>query len=384
VKVTRTLALSVQSTLQILTTSLPIGQIGSITQTPLMATGGIPPYIWRANSPGFDPNVIGIFLEDGNVIVEDPTQPVNGTAVIHLTDSERLPDFKDLTTPLIFLPAAFPTTTTLSSSNTAAGTSDSVTFTAKVVQTSGVPAGTVVFFSGGNTMIGNAVLDPNGSASIQTSFATPGVYSITAVFGGSTSSGGSTSTPLSEAVVTPSITTSVNPGTLTIKSGSSGKLTLTLTPAGDFTGTVTFSCGTLPAHVSCSFAPASIPIAAGSGPVTDTLTVHTDAPQTAMLLKPHNSGVPNNTSAAAILWLPGSLLGMLVLIPRRRTWARAGKSQVVLVLCLFCVAALVSCGGGPSNPPSTNDASHGTYIIPITLSIGGGGTQNVNATVVID
>ena len=172
-------------------------------------------------------------------------------------------------------------------------------------------------------MIGNAVLDANGSASIQTSFATAGVYSITAVFGGSTSSAGSTSSPLSETVVTPSITTSVSPGTLTIKSGSSGKLTLTLTPAGDYTGTVTFSCGTLPAHVSCSFAPPSITIAAGSGPVTDTLTVSTGTTQSAALLDQPGTPSHHDISYAAF-WLPGSLLGMFAFRRRRKTIS-AGK-----------------------------------------------------------
>ena len=87
VKVTRTLAVSVQSTLQMLTTSLPIGQVGTSIQIPLMATGGIPPYIWHAQA-GVDPNIIGLYLNDGNVIVEDPLQPVNTTATIYLADSE--------------------------------------------------------------------------------------------------------------------------------------------------------------------------------------------------------------------------------------------------------------------------------------------------------
>ncbi len=186
-----------------------------------------------------------------------------------------------------------------------------MTFTATVAQTSGVPAGTVVFYRGGATMIGTAVLDANGKASIQASFATAGVYSITAVYGGSNSSAISMSAALTETVVTPSVSASVNPGTLTIKSGSSGTLTITLTPAGDYTGTVTFSCGTLPAHVSGSFAPPSIVIAAGSGPVTDTLTVHTDAPQTAMLLRQPADSSRNNTSYAATFWLSARFWGCL-------------------------------------------------------------------------
>ncbi len=120
VKVTRTLALSVQSTLQILTISLPIGQVGTTIQTALTATGGIPPYTWRVQSVGVDPNIIGLYLNDGNVVVEDPLQPANTSVVIYLHDSEKQPDFKQITVPLVFLPAALPTTTTLTSSNTTA------------------------------------------------------------------------------------------------------------------------------------------------------------------------------------------------------------------------------------------------------------------------
>src|SRR5204863_462964 len=121
VKVTRTLALSVQSTLQLLTTSLPIGQVGTSIQTPLMATGGIPPYKWEVLPIGVEGDIIGLYLNDGTVVVENPLQPANTTVTIFLRDSEKQSDNKQITVPLIFLPAAFPTTTTLSSSNTAAG-----------------------------------------------------------------------------------------------------------------------------------------------------------------------------------------------------------------------------------------------------------------------
>ena len=74
--------------------------------------------------------------------------------------------------------------------------------------------------------------------------------------------------------------------------------------------------------MSCSFVPPSIAIAADSGPVTDTLTVHTDAPQMAIMLKLPGSGAHSNTSTAAILWLPGSLL-----VLRRRTGQLRRRSK---------------------------------------------------------
>jgi uncharacterized repeat protein (TIGR03803 family) len=380
VKVTRTLSLSVQSTLQMLTTSLPIGQVGTHNETPLMATGGIPPYVWTVRTNGPDPNTIGLFLNDGNIVVEDPLQPVNTTVTISLTDSEKQPAFTNLTVPLTFLPAAFPTTTTLTSSTNTAGTGESVTFTATVVETSGVPAGTVVFYSGGTTVIGTAILDANGKATIQASFSIANVYSITAVYGGSNSSAGSVSAPLTETVVTPTISASISPGSLTIQSGKSGQLVITITPNDGYTGTINFSCGTLPAHVSCTFAPPSLTIAAGSGPVTDTLTVNTNAPTVAKLEKPLNRGTSGGLLAAVALWFPGSLAVVLLGVRRQRKPAtrRIGNLLMVALLCFAATGLFTSCGGSMNN-----SAQPGTYSVPITLTLNGGSTQSVDATVIV-
>ena len=124
------------------------------------------------------------------------------------------------------------------------------------------------------------------TAALQTSFAATGVFGITATYSGNGVDGPSTSTPLMETVITPTVSASIAPSSLTIQSGKSGQLVITLTPDGGYTGTVNFSCGTLPPHVSCAFAPPSLTIAAGSGPVMDTLTVSTGAPLMARLRKP--------------------------------------------------------------------------------------------------
>ena len=335
------------------------------------------PYKWQVVVAGADPNAIGVYLNGGYVVVESPLQPINTTATIYLSDSETQPAFSNLTVPLIFLPAAFPTTTTLSSSNTAAGTGENVTFTAKVVQTSGVPAGLVNFYNSA-TMIGTATLDANGNGAIQTSFSTAGVYSITAVYGGDTTSAASMSAAVTETVVTPSVSASANPATLTIKSGSSGQLIITLAPAGDYSGTVNFSCGTLPPHVSCSFAPPTLTIAAGSGPVTDVLTVNTNAPQAAALLEQRGEGTGNSIFATLTLSLPGPLAGMILLVRRKRLRAASRNFWMAAMLLLFCVAALTSCAA------STNKAAAGTYNIPIGLTLSGGVTQNISVTVIVE
>ena len=294
--------LAVESTLQITTTSLPTGTVGTTTTAPLTATGGIPPYIWDAFSTPH-PNDIGIYLPDppGDALVYIPLIATNATVTLVVKDSEANPARTTIVLPLTFLPLPLVTTTTLTSSNSNAGTGENITLSATVAVAGGAtPVGQVIFYNG-TASIGTATLGANGIATLQTSFNANGVYSITAAYGGNVSYAASTSAPLTETVVTPTISTSISPGSLTIQSGKSGQLVITITPNDGYTGTINFSCGTLPAHVSCTFAPTSLTITAGSGPVTDTLTVNTSAPTVAKLERPLN-GIPSGGLMATAFW----------------------------------------------------------------------------------
>ncbi len=374
--------LSVQATLKATNNFLPDGTVGIPMTVPLTATGGIPPYVWHPQIALNDTD-IGVLFDGTSNLLYNPQRAGSTSMRLIVQDSEANPDQDSIDLPLTILPTPLATTTTLTSSNSTAGTGENITLTATVAVAGGAtPIGQVIFYNG-TVSIGTATLDANGFAILQTSFSANGVYPITAAYGGNPSYAASTSAPLTETIVTPTISASISPGSLTIQAGKSGQLVITLTPNNGYSGAINFSCGTVPAHVSCTFVPPSITIAAGSGPVTDTLTVQTDARQPAAMLMP-GSGPHGNTSSAAAFWLPVSLLGMLVLIPRRRRPARPGTSQIILGVCLFCVAAMVSCGGGPMQSPPANAAAPGTYVVPITLSIGGGGTQSVNATITVD
>jgi hypothetical protein len=77
--------------------------------------------------------------------------------------------------------------------------------------------------------------------------------------------------------VTPSFVIAASPlSPATVKPGSSTSTTVTLTPAGGFSGSVALSCAGLPSGANCSFSPASLPN--GSGASTLTIGTTTSTP----------------------------------------------------------------------------------------------------------
>jgi hypothetical protein len=268
--------------------------------------------------------------------------------------------------------------TALTSSAASVPVGTNVTFTATVTGSGGTPTGTVTFLNG-TASLGTGTLNAAGVATLTTSFSTAGTDSITAQYSGDATFKSSTSAPLSETIVPVGISATVSPNPLTIKSGSSGTLTITLTPTGGYTGTVSFSCGTLPTDASCTFAPTSVAITASTITATDTLTVNTTkAPASAMLSAPHPSGGGSGVYSAVAFGLPGSLIALFGLKRRKQSPAL----RRLLIVTLFCVAtlwvgALSGCGG------SSTKTAPGSYTVPVTLSLSGGASQTVNATIII-
>jgi uncharacterized repeat protein (TIGR03803 family) len=376
-----TLSILVNSTLKIENTALPTATVGVTTDVPLTASGGVPPYTWTATVLP-NPN-IGVQIVNGNTLEINPIAATNSYITLTVTDSENIPDTKQLPLPLTIMPLQLPTSTALTSSNSTAGTGQSIVLTATVTQPQGgvAPTGLVTFFNG-TAILGTAMLGANATATFQTSFTNTGVYSITASYGGNAIYALSASAPLTETVVTPTVTGSINPSSVTIQSGKTGQLVITITPVGDYTGTISFSCGTLPPHVSCTFNPASLTIPTNSGPLTDTLTVSTGPTQVASATEPHSGRGPTHAGifSAVTFWLPGSLGLLLTITGRKRRLAnpRHHSYWLAATLWMLCAMGLASCIGTTANkvPP-------GTYKIPVTLSVQGQAVQSINATIIV-
>ena len=89
-----------------------------------------------------------------------------------------------------------PSTNTLTSSQNPSLAGGGVTFTATVTGSGGTPTGTVVFMDGTNTL-GNGTLNASGLANFSTAALSLGAHSITALYGGDSTFGGSASSTLS-------------------------------------------------------------------------------------------------------------------------------------------------------------------------------------------
>ncbi len=277
------------------------------------------------------------------------------------------------TVPL--LSAAVVTTTTLASSATTANLGASVTFTATVAPASssyGSPSGTVTFLDG-TTTLGTGTLS-GGVATYATSSLAAGTHTITATYGAGGLFGGSTSAALTETVTAPGFTATASPMSLTVARGASGTVNLTVTSTGGYTGTVTPTCGTLPTHFSCSFAPS--PSTTTGGTQGYILTIATNAAATAAAA----DFMARPGTRVQRVWTAGLLmLGVMGFGLRRR---RAGSFRLLSVGlgALVCAGmlGLAGCGSG-----SSSNAAAGSYTVPVvfTAAAASGGTAVASQTV---
>ena len=157
------------------------------------------------------------------------------------------------------------TSTTVSSSSPTINQGQSVTFTASVSSTAGIPTGTVTFFSDG-TSLGSASLS-SGQAQLSTSGLAAGSHTITATYNGDTNFTASNAPGITETVnaVAADFTISASPGSVSVKHGKTASYTVTIGATGSFTGTVSFGTSSVPTGPNPTFSPSTV---TGSGSST--------------------------------------------------------------------------------------------------------------------
>ena len=152
----------------------------------------------------------------------------------------------------IILPA--PTLTMLSASPNPAFLGVAVTLKA-VVTGVGIPSG-IVTFDDGALSIGTGSLDATGTAVLTVTTLQLGTHSLTAVFAGNSSGNTSVSSVVMEVIIPNPrdfVLTSDSP--LTLRTEHHGAATVTVTPVGGLSDTVSIRCGAMPIYATCAVVP---------------------------------------------------------------------------------------------------------------------------------
>jgi hypothetical protein len=267
-------------------------------------------------------------------------------------------------------------TVSLSSSLNPATAGSSVTITATVTHLP-VPGGSTTTASGSVTFtdsldgnLGTVTLS-GGVATLSTTSLSSGTHVVTAVYAGDAYLVGQTRATLVQNVnaLAPDYSLSANPTTATLHPGESANFIITATPVGGYTGAVSFSCGTLPAGVTCTFSPNVLTLD-GTDPATTSLKVTVASP-----LVVYNSR-PTDYRGISLAGMAFGLLGSIsigVFSRRdRRTYA-----SIVLLIAGALILAATGCGGSASKatPPP---APQVTRVHVVAAS--NGSSQQINLT----
>jgi len=279
------------------------------------------------------------------------------------------------------------TTAAVTSNDIDANLNASVTLTANVTSTTGTPIGYVTFLDGTTTL--DTVLlsgsTTTATATYTTSALTAGTHNITASYTGDNGYVSSTSSGISEIVTAPAFSSQLNVDTISVTSGSSYVIDLTLTPVGGYTGTVALGCSTSAPHMSCSINQASMAFNGNNVAQTAFLTVNTmSSTGTAAQLDPSSKPGQSHGGEIIAAFLGFPSLGFLSFMSLAGLRKRSpGIRTIVSLLIMLAVSGgamlgLMGCGNG-ANP---NDTKPGSYTVTVTETAGSAVTTQTLTVVV--
>jgi Bacterial Ig-like domain (group 3)/FG-GAP-like repeat len=299
--------------------------------------------------------------------------------LIHTPGSASIVDDVQATPTILLNPPA-----------TQATTAQATTFTIAVNGGNGnpTPTGSVVLAGGGFTSTPSALQTGSASITVPAGALPVGNYTLTATY---TPDSASTTLYLSASgtasfdVVTapPGFTVTGTALTITPGATTGNTSTITLSPAGGFTGNVALSAAVTSGPAAAQYPPtfsfgSTSPVAiTGTGGATATLTVTTTAPSNSAYLRP---------TGGNLRWcgISGASLALMLLFGIRRRhirWGAALRMGLLLVAIgcssLGCGGNSGSGGGGGSGAPGT---TAGTYTVTIT---GTSGTISATNTITL-
>ena len=245
-------------------------------------------------------------------------------------------------------------------------------------------------------------LSANGTATYTANFATTGVHTIVAQYAGDMANARSTGS----VVITIGGTSSgkgtfamaFTPATLTVKQGSQGTETLTVTPAGGYTGTVNLtyntSNNTALANL-CVFAGTglnsngsiTVPSTAAAAELSLSTLMHRDCATTAggvvkahgmrLIPRTQGSGKASNNTPQRSNKIPAGIAFAGLLLAGFLGRSSRKLRQLACVIALASLGLVLSaCGGGSSSGGTTvPNPAKGTYTITFT------GVDSTTATI---
>jgi hypothetical protein len=225
----------------------------------------------------------------------------------------------------------------------------------------------------GGGSVGLALADVNGDGAVDVVTASDSVSDATVLINTSGSQ------------AAPDYAISANPGTATVAPGAAGTYTIAVSPRNFYNGTVTFTCGTLPAETTCSFSNPTV-TANGNAQLTTTLTLTTSAPSAAALTR-------HSTTWLAALSGVG-IFGLLLAGNWKKNGGRSRMGIILGALTLGMIVLLVGCGGsnnttGGGTPPTDPGTPAASYTVTVTATgtagTNGGSTaaHTVNVTLIV-
>ena len=218
------------TTLTASATTLTFGQTLTLTATVAAASGGTPTgtvtFLNGTTSLGTAPlNGSGV----GSLVLTPPVGVYSLTASYGGSSS----DSASVSSPPITVTViSTATTTTLTPSLNPAPFGASVTFTAAVVTSAGIPAGTVSFYDGPSLLATSTLA--SGAATYSTSSLSVGLHNMTAVYAGAVGYSPSTSNTLAEVISAADFSISAAPGSQSVYTGEAASYAVAVTPGTGF------------------------------------------------------------------------------------------------------------------------------------------------------
>ncbi len=286
-------------------------------------------------------------------------------------------------------PVLIATTTTVTASSLTLNTGVNDTFTVSVASTSGTPTGTVNLTVDGGTAMAET-LTSNGTYVYTTAFTTAGSHTILASYVGDGTYAASTGSvsvnvsAVSSGTGTIALSPAPSPSTLTESQGSSAMETISITPAGGYTGTVLLNLdagtnNTVLVNLCFGFTNMN---SAGNGtlPITGTtaqttqLTLDSNAADCAsggggigglLPLRRLGAGKTAKNTGGNPLSLPVAFAGLLLagLLGRG---SRKLRGLAGLILLAAVGLAVTACGNNYNNMNTVVNPPKGTYTITIS------------------